>query len=190
MDKKEQVIETARKLFTDYGYKKVSMDEIARESGVTKKTIYTYFKDKESMFRYFINEELLQMKNIIENIRRSNKPFIKQISEGVYSVLTYRKNSKLFSNLLKDFEYENSDKSKELIKLYDTEIIKYIEGRIQTEVDAKNIKPCDAHLSAFVIYKVYISVMFEYDKDINEKKVTKDIISILQDGLLNKKEDD
>ena len=56
MDKKEEVIKTARELFTKYGYKKVSMDEIAKKSGVTKKTIYTYFKDKDSMFLYFIEE--------------------------------------------------------------------------------------------------------------------------------------
>ena len=41
MSKKEQVIESARELFSEYGYKRVSMDEIAKKSGVTKKTIYT-----------------------------------------------------------------------------------------------------------------------------------------------------
>ena len=42
MNKKEIIIEKARDLFTTYGYKKVSMDEIAREANVTKKTIYSY----------------------------------------------------------------------------------------------------------------------------------------------------
>ena len=54
MNKKETVINTARELFTKYGYKKASMDEIAKEANVTKKTIYSYFKDKDSMFSYFI----------------------------------------------------------------------------------------------------------------------------------------
>ena len=45
MTKKEVVIDTARELFSKYGYKKVSMDEIATNAIVTKKTIYTYFKD-------------------------------------------------------------------------------------------------------------------------------------------------
>ena len=58
MSKKDIVVEIARNLFSKYGYKKVSMDEVAKGAGVTKKTIYTYFKDKESMFKYFIDEEL------------------------------------------------------------------------------------------------------------------------------------
>ena len=41
MNKKEIIIETARNLFTNYGYKKVSMDEIATSAKVTKKTITT-----------------------------------------------------------------------------------------------------------------------------------------------------
>ena len=48
-----------------------------------------------------------------------------------------------------------------------------------------NIKKCDAHLTAFIIYKVFISILFEYDRDIDEKKVTKDVTAILKDGLLN-----
>ena len=45
--KRDQVIEAARKLFHQFGFKKVSMDEIAKEAGVTKKTIYMYFESKD-----------------------------------------------------------------------------------------------------------------------------------------------
>ena len=51
MNKKELEINAARDLFTKYGYKKVSMDEIAKEANVTKKTIYSYFSDKEAIDR-------------------------------------------------------------------------------------------------------------------------------------------
>lgn len=190
MDKKEKVIETARRLFTEYGYKKVSMDEIAKESNVTKKTIYTYFKDKESMFKYFIDEELKHMRLIVEKIKNSNDTFINKLGNGVYQVITYRNNSKLFSNLIKDFKDENSNKYESFSKLYDKEIIGYIETAISDEIEKNTIKPCDVHLSAFIIYKVFISVMLEYDKEIDEKKFVSKIISILKDGLLVKKEDE
>ena len=54
---KDKIVEAARKLFYKFGFKKVSMDEIAREAGVTKKTVYTYFSSKEELFKYFIQEE-------------------------------------------------------------------------------------------------------------------------------------
>ena len=42
--KEKQIVDAARKLFYKFGFKKVSMDEIAREAGVTKKTVYTYIR--------------------------------------------------------------------------------------------------------------------------------------------------
>ena len=54
--KNEQIIAAARRLFNRYGFKKVSMDEIAREAGVTKKTIYMYFSSKEELLKYFIQD--------------------------------------------------------------------------------------------------------------------------------------
>ena len=65
MTKKEEVINSARELFITYGYKKVSMDEIAKKSGVTKKTIYSYFKDKNELIKYFLYEEIEKMKKIV-----------------------------------------------------------------------------------------------------------------------------
>ena len=60
--KDDQIITAAKKLFTKYGFKKVSMDEIASEAGVTKKTVYTYFSSKEELLKYCIKEELNNMK--------------------------------------------------------------------------------------------------------------------------------
>lgn len=190
MDKKTAVIESARQLFTLYGYKKVSMDEIARESNVTKKTIYTYFKDKESMFKYFVDEELHNIKKMVDSISKKDDSIISQISAVTYKLLTYRNNSKLFNALLKDLKSENKEKCESFIKLYDSEVILYIEQKINNAIEDQIIMKCDAHLTAFIIYKVFLSVMFEYDKNMDEKRVTSEIISILKDGLLTKKEDD
>ena len=184
MDKKEAVINTARDLFQKYGYKKVSMDDIAKTSGVTKKTIYTYFKDKDSMFLYFIEEELQKMKRKIEKKNNSDLPFIEVVATNLYDMLIFRKNSMLISTISKEIKNGN-DKCCDFLKVYDDEILSYIEKKINLEIKKENIKKCDAHLTSFIIYKVFISILFEYDMDIDEKKVTKDVTAILKDGLLN-----
>ena len=89
MNKKEIIIEKARDLFTTYGYKKVSMDEIAREANVTKKTIYSYFKDKDSMFLYFINEELEKIKTELEKNKNDDLPFIEIVASDIYHILLF-----------------------------------------------------------------------------------------------------
>ena len=41
---KEQVMTTALDMFSQYGIKSVSMDDIARNTGISKRTIYEFFE--------------------------------------------------------------------------------------------------------------------------------------------------
>ena len=47
------------------------------------------------------------------------------------------------------------------------------------------IKPFPLYLNSAGVFGYSISILFEYDRDIDEKKVTKDVTAILKDGLLN-----
>ena len=46
----EQVLDGARTVFMRDGYERASVDDIAREAGVSKATLYAYFPDKRLLF--------------------------------------------------------------------------------------------------------------------------------------------
>jgi TetR/AcrR family transcriptional regulator, mexJK operon transcriptional repressor len=46
----DQVLEGARKIFLRDGFERASVDDIAKEAGVSKATIYAYFPDKQLLF--------------------------------------------------------------------------------------------------------------------------------------------
>ena len=46
---KEEIVNQAIKLFLQYGFKSVTMDEIAHYMRISKKTIYAHFSNKESL---------------------------------------------------------------------------------------------------------------------------------------------
>lgn len=46
----DQVLDGARKIFLRDGFERASVDDIAREAGVSKATIYAYFPDKRLLF--------------------------------------------------------------------------------------------------------------------------------------------
>ena len=181
MNKREDILLVSKNLFELYGYKKVSMDEIAKKANVTKKTIYSYFKDKDELFKYFIDNELKEIKEKLEKLEKNKKSFIDKISLNILYMLKLRKESKIFNKLLDD-----TDEIKEkFIKLYDDSILEYIESKLIYGIEKNEIKKCNTNLTAFVIYKVFISIMFEYKNDIDENKVTSEVINILKNGLLN-----
>ncbi|MET0360835.1 MAG: helix-turn-helix domain-containing protein, partial [Sphingobium sp.] len=43
----DQVVAATRTLFLRYGYRRTSVDDIAREAGVAKATLYAYFPSKQ-----------------------------------------------------------------------------------------------------------------------------------------------
>jgi TetR/AcrR family transcriptional repressor of mexJK operon len=50
LEKRAAILEAAKKLFPLSGFDGVSMDAIAAEAGVSKLTVYSHFRDKETLF--------------------------------------------------------------------------------------------------------------------------------------------
>jgi AcrR family transcriptional regulator len=48
-DKRQRILDAARKRFRYYGFRKTTMQEIARDAGVAVGTVYLYFKDKDDL---------------------------------------------------------------------------------------------------------------------------------------------
>ncbi len=48
-EKKTAILAAARELFLHYGYKKTSVEDIAREAGIAKGTVYLYFRSKQDI---------------------------------------------------------------------------------------------------------------------------------------------
>ena len=55
--KRRQIIEGARAVFLDQGFDAASMNDIARAAGVSKGTLYVYFRHKEELFEAIVEEE-------------------------------------------------------------------------------------------------------------------------------------
>ncbi|HZP77289.1 MAG TPA: TetR/AcrR family transcriptional regulator [Pseudolabrys sp.] len=55
--KRRQIIDGARAVFLAQGFDAASMGEIARAAGVSKGTLYVYFKNKEELFEAIVDQE-------------------------------------------------------------------------------------------------------------------------------------
>ena len=54
-EKAEAILDAASQLFREHGYGAVSMDQIAREAGVSKATVYAHFVSKDQLFAAMIH---------------------------------------------------------------------------------------------------------------------------------------
>ena len=71
----DQVLEGARNVFMVDGFEGASVDDIARESNVSKATLYSYFPDKRLLFMEVANQECARQSRVaIDNIDMSAPP--------------------------------------------------------------------------------------------------------------------
>ena len=67
LTKKEQIELKAKELFWKHGFKKVTIDEICKKAGVSRKTFYTFYENKNALVLFILNETIENMK--LENMK-------------------------------------------------------------------------------------------------------------------------
>ena len=73
-DKRQRILKAARKRFRHYGFKKTTMQEIARDAGVAVGTLYRYFKDKDELLIAGTEEYVSRHRQQAEAIMASDAP--------------------------------------------------------------------------------------------------------------------
>lgn len=70
--KEAHILECAARLFARFGLRKTTIDDIARDAGLGKGTIYLYFESKEAIFTAFIKNEMAQtVKKLQREVERA-----------------------------------------------------------------------------------------------------------------------
>ena len=60
---KERILAEAERLFWKYGVRSVTMEDIAKQLGISKKTIYQHFSDKEQVLYQVIQDKTTKSKS-------------------------------------------------------------------------------------------------------------------------------
>ncbi|QNM16149.1 MULTISPECIES: TetR/AcrR family transcriptional regulator [Fusobacterium] len=67
MDKKKEIIKGVKTLVLKKGYNNVSVEDITTYIGIAKGSFYTYFKSKNSLINYILEEKIMRLKREMNN---------------------------------------------------------------------------------------------------------------------------
>lgn len=75
-DRPREICSAALEVFAEKGFAAAKLDEIARRAGVSKGTLYLYFKDKEQLFRAVVRNSIApNVETIISALASVDRPF-------------------------------------------------------------------------------------------------------------------
>ncbi|MFI5450925.1 TetR/AcrR family transcriptional regulator [Pedobacter sp. UC225_61] len=103
MEVKEYIVEESDKLFCQYGFKSVTMDDIAKHLGMSKKTIYQHFRDKDELVNILIKAKLENQNCTMDFCATSAENAVHEIFFAITNIheLLSSMNPKLFYDLQK-----------------------------------------------------------------------------------------
>jgi len=146
-----KIVETARNIFTHFGFKKTTMEEIALATRKGKSSIYYYFSSKEEIFKAVVEKEAEELKaELYKKISDIEDP-IERLK--VYITVRMRKLNKLtnFYSALKSDYLSHFEFIEQIRKSYDLDEIRIVTGIIQEGIEKNKFSVEDPNLSAVAI---------------------------------------
>jgi AcrR family transcriptional regulator len=148
---RKNIIEIARDIFSHFGFKKTTMEEIALATRKGKSSIYYYFNSKEDIFKAVVEKEAEELKSELTRKISDIEDPIERLK--VYITVRMRKLNKLtnFYTALKSDYLSHLEFIEEIRKSYDLDEVRIVSGIIQEGIERGKFAVEDPHSSAVAI---------------------------------------
>lgn len=163
-DRRQEILKAATKSFSLFGYKATTMDQVAKLANVGKGTIYTFFKNKEELFKEIISSLIHDMENEALQVIDKKKSFQENVHQALYKMLEFRLEHQLTIKLFQEERDIGTPIVQEMMAKLEQAILTFIQGKIVQAIKSGEIKQCDPEITAFVLLKLYVSLIFDWEK--------------------------
>lgn len=99
--RKHEILQKSLDVFVEQGYEDATFQKIADHCGITRTTLYIYFKNKHEIFLGSIKELLSELETNLRDIIKKDMDSIKSLKQILFTIVdACENNKKLFSVLL------------------------------------------------------------------------------------------
>lgn len=165
IDRKKLILEAAAKSFSLYGYKATTMDQVAKLANVGKGTIYTFFKTKEELFDEIINSLIAEIRFEVDSVLDDSSSILENVNRVLGRVQVFRESHQLTIKLIQEERDMGTQIVVEAMQRVEHSIIQYMKTIIKKAIRMGEIKSCDPEVTAFVMLKMYFSLVNDWQRN-------------------------
>lgn len=183
---KDQIIESATKYFSKYGFHKTTMDEIARNIHKAKGVLYYYFKSKEELFNEVLKKELGTLKEALLKIVHSNNNALSILTDYMLTRFKLLNKAVNYHETLKADFFEKYDFVKDVRDDFDSfeqvQLTTIIEkGNVEGYLNVKDIGPT-VDVAMMIIKSIEIPLFLQEKYELYENTL-RDLINMITSSL-------
>lgn len=154
MELKNQIINSSLNFFMRYGIKSVSMDDIAREVGISKKTLYQHISDKKELVSLSIKHHLKEDESYCVEVMHSTDNAIQQLLNLAQHIISAFQN--LNPSTIFDIQKYYPKCWKLFTKHREEFILNQIKNNLSRGIESGLYRP---ELNADIVARLYISLV-------------------------------
>lgn len=187
--RKHEILQKALDVFINEGYEDATYQKIADKCGITRTTLYIYFKNKQEIFGFSIKQLLTEIETsllgILETPELSNEQILRKVMETLIDISL--QNAKLFEVLLPYLiQMKQVGKDPNLsVKRRVLRVRHLLSSLLIQGVNAKEFKNINIHATGELLYGIIESSIFRISV-LNQKDGTeiKKALNVAIDGIL------
>jgi len=146
------LIEVARELFAKQGKKNVTMNDIAEASKKGRRTLYTYFKSKEDIYKAVIDNELSLILDKLVLVSKENTEPEEKLTKHIITHLSAVKNAVDRNGSLKSDFFRDIYEVERTRRKIDAKEIELIALILREGVSKRVFKPINIEMTAIIIF--------------------------------------
>lgn len=163
---RQRLLEVARELFAHKGLEATTMNDIALTSGRGRRTLYTYFRNKEEIYFAVIEEELERLSEKMDDVVARTAEPAEKIFTLIYAHLNIIRDTVARNGTLRAEFFRNIWMVEKVRKAFDEEEHRVLLSVLQEGVDKGQFRIENVGLMADIIhYSVKgLEVPYIYDR--------------------------
>ncbi|OIO71171.1 MAG: hypothetical protein COW19_05005 [Zetaproteobacteria bacterium CG12_big_fil_rev_8_21_14_0_65_55_1124] len=145
---RHQILEAAARRFTDYGYGKTTVAEIARDCGMSSGNVYRYYESKEGIAIAGVEEKLEEKLGTCEAATDDSSPAIEQLRQYLLARLRFTHAFNCGGSHLHELVQLITERHRDLIDKCDARVIGWLAQIIGRGIERGEFRPLDAKQAA------------------------------------------
>jgi len=184
--RKDEVIRVAARLFAAKGYHATTLDEIAKEVGIAKPSLYYYIINKEDILRKIMDIMKEQMEEVVA-MGRSKLPPKERMENIIRILVKHAAESKEFTLIA--FEQGNilPQRSMDALRRRQKELEKVVQQTLEEGIKGGCFIASDIKMTCFAILAVanWLYRWYQTDGRLTPTEITEQFIKLLEHGYLH-----
>lgn len=184
------IVGVARKIFTRYGFRKTTMEQIAAAAHKGKSSIYYYFESKEEIFRAVVEREAEEIKTELDlTIQKDGSP-IDRLKTYILFRLHHVRSVKNFYAALNEEYLSNMDFILEIRRQFDLEERQIVKNILEEGMQSGTFQVVSSEIGAIAIATMMkgleLPLLLSDEHKTDREQLLDDLIRVLFYGILKR----